>query len=184
MSLPVLIAMSADMGCRDNRLAVQGQAASLPAMKCPRVLVEKSARRLTLYDGQAVVKVYRVCTGLAEGDKEKEGDKRTPEGQFYICYKNPESKYTLSMGLSYPNQEDAARGLRDGLISQAQHDAIVSAIGEGLQPPWDTPLGGEIMIHGAGGGRQGTLGCVGMDDNDIRELYAALPIGTPVEIRP
>jgi murein L,D-transpeptidase YafK len=150
----------------------------------PYVLVEKSTRRLTLYDGQTVVKVYRVCTGLVVGDKQREGDKMTPVGLFYICYKNPQSKYTLSLGLSYPNIEDADRGQAAGLITQQQHDAICQAINAGTQPPWDTPLGGEIMIHGAGAGRPGSAGCVGMDDDDIRELYPLLPIGTAVEILP
>ena len=150
----------------------------------PRVLVEKAKRRLTLYDGGHVVKVYRACTGLVAGDKEREGDRKTPLGQFYVCYKNPESKYTLSLGLSYPNAEDAQRGLRDGLVSQEQYQAIMAAIAQHAQPPWDTPLGGEIMIHGAGSGREGTAGCVGLDDDDIRELYPILPVGTPVEIAP
>ena len=164
--------------------------ANQPALKAdlalagPCVLVEKSARRLTLYDGQAVVKVYRVCTGLVAGDKQREGDKKTPLGRFYICYKNPQSQYTLSLGLSYPNAQDAARGLAGGLITQAQHDAICRAINDNATPPWDTALGGEIMIHGAGAGRPGTAGCVGMDDDDIRELYPLLPIGTAVEILP
>lgn len=156
----------------------------LPALKTPGVLVEKSIRRLTVLDGGKRVKRYRVVVGTNAGDKEQEGDRRTPEGDFYICYKNPQSRFTLSMGLSYPSVEDAQRGLRQGLISQEQHDQIVKAISEGGVPPWYTPLGGEIMIHGGGSNRTGTAGCVGMDDGDVRELYNALEIGTPVTIRP
>jgi murein L,D-transpeptidase YafK len=161
-----------------------------PALKAgmtlaqPYVLVEKSARRLSLYDGRQVVKVYRVCTGLSVGDKQREGDKKTPLGRFYICYKNPQSQYTLSLGLSYPNIDDADRGLSASMITQAQHDAICQATNAHACPPWDTALGGEIMIHGAGANRPGTAGCVGMDDDDIRELYPLLPIGTTVEIVP
>lgn len=149
-----------------------------------RVLVEKSTHRLTVFDGDQAVKVYHICTGSAAGDKQVEGDMKTPLGDFYVCLKNPESKFTLSLGLSYPNQEDAQRGLREGLINQAQYDAIVSALARKAQPPWDTPLGGEIMIHGAGAWRDGTAGCVGMEDDDIRQLYAMLPLGTPVKIVP
>jgi len=156
----------------------------LGTLKEPRVLVEKSRGVLSVRDGSRLVKKYRVITGLARGDKEKEGDKRTPEGDFCVCYLNPQSKYTLSMGLSYPDIEHARRGLRRGLITHEQFNAIVQAINGGGQPPWDTPLGGEIMIHGAGINRPGTLGCIGMADDDIRELYPALPIGTPVKIAP
>ncbi len=165
-------------------------------MTNPRIVVEKSARRLTLYDGVKVVKVYAVSTGLSAGDKDREGDKKTPEGDFFVVYKNPQSKFTLSLGLSYPNMEDARRGLSEKLITQAQYDALVKA-NEEIQtlPPggdvksnweelWKTPLGGEIMIHGAGANRPGTAGCVGMNDNDIRELYPSIPIGTPVTIKP
>lgn len=154
----------------------------------PRVVVEKSARTLTVFDGERVAKKYRICSGLVAGDKECEGDKKTPLGDFYVCYKNPQSKYTLSLGLSYPGVEDADRGLKAKLIDQPQYDAIVAAqksraTGEqawlGL---WKTKLGGEIMIHGAGADRAGTAGCVGMNDEDICELYAAIPVGTPVTI--
>ena len=148
------------------------------------VIIEKSARRLTVYDGSKVVKTYRASFGTGKGDKVREGDRRTPKGEFYVCYKNDRSKFTLSLGLSYPNIEDAERGLRDGLIDQDQHDAIVKAIRQKRRPPWNTPLGGEIMIHGCGSDRDWTIGCVALDDEDIKELFAALPLGTPVEIRP
>jgi len=162
-----------------------GKASSgLPPLQDPRIVIEKSAHRLSLYDGNGLIKTYRSAIGGGRADKVKEGDKCTPEGRFYVCVKNPQSKYVLSLGLSYPNEEDAARGLRDGLVNQAQHDAIVKAIREKRQPPWDTPLGGEIMIHGYGAGRDWTLGCIALYDDDIRELYPAVPLGTPVEIRP
>jgi len=156
----------------------------------PRVLVEKGAHRLSLFDGERRVKTWRVAIGGGKGNKVREGDRCTPEGDFFVCYKNPNSKYTLSLGLSYPNEEDAARGLRDGLITRAQHDAIVAAAGgrsfdaNTWEALWKTPLGGEIMIHGHGAGRDWTLGCVAMDDDAIRELYPILPYGTPVRIVP
>lgn len=150
----------------------------------PSVRVSKSARLMTVFDGDKPVKSYRVAVGGGKGDKVREGDRCTPEGDFYICYRNPSSRYLLSLGLSYPNQEDAARGLRDGLITRQQHDAIGQAIRNGGCPPWYTPLGGEIMIHGRRGGRDETLGCIAVEDDAIRELYLALPFGTPVTIVP
>jgi len=156
----------------------------LPALTNPRVVIVKSAHELTVFDGDQAVKTYRAAFGPGRGDKTREGDKCTPQGRFYVCIKNPNSRFTLSLGLSYPNIEDAERGLRDGLISRAQHDAIVEAVHARRQPPWNTTLGGEIMIHGCGSGSDWTLGCVALDDEDIRELYHALPLGTPVDIQP
>jgi murein L,D-transpeptidase YafK len=154
------------------------------------VLVEKGAHRLSLFDGNRLLKRYRAAVGGGRGDKAREGDRCTPEGEFFVCYRNPESKYTLSLGLSYPNEEDAARGLRDGLIVQEQHDAIVGACrsrsfdANAWESLWKTPLGGEIMIHGKGAGRDWTAGCVAVSDDDIRELYSLLPLGAPVRIVP
>lgn len=154
----------------------------------PWVLVEKVGRRLTVFDGRRPVKRYRVDVGRVAGDKQREGDMKTPEGTFTICVHNRQSKFTRSLGLSYPNIEDARRGLRDGLISRQEHDRIVEAIRTKRRPPWNTALGGEIMIHGNSRnvpGKEWTAGCVGLIDNDhIRELFAALPIGTRVVIRP
>lgn len=149
-----------------------------------RVVIEKSAHRLTVYDGDKVVKVYRAAFGPGAGDKVREGDRCTPEGEFYVCVKNDRSRFTLSLGLSYPNIEDAERGLCAGLITGPQHDEIVEAIRRRRRPPWNTPLGGEIMIHGCGSDSDWTLGCVALDDEDIIELFAAIPLGTPVSIRP
>lgn len=156
----------------------------LPAVKNPRVLVEKAARRLRLFDGKRLVRTYRIALGRGKGDKVREGDGRTPEGVFYVCVKNPDSKFHLSLGLSYPNVEDAKRGLADELITREQHDLIVQAIRAKRQPPWDTPLGGEIMIHGHGASRDWTAGCVAMESDDVTELYECLPLGARVEIVP
>ncbi len=156
----------------------------LPPLQRPRVRIEKSARRLLVFDGDRIAKTYRAASGSADGDKAREGDRRTPEGSFYICMKNPQSKYLLSLGLSYPNIEDAERGLADALIDRGQYERIISAIGRKAQPPWYTPLGGEIMIHGHGAATNWTAGCVALSNDDITELYRALPVGTPVEIVP
>ena len=178
------------IGCiTDNR--PRSEPATHPTgLVAPSILVEKSAHRLTLLDQGRAVKVYRAAVGGGKGDKVREGDRCTPEGQFCVCYKNPQSKYVLSMGLNYPNEEDAHRGLRDGLIDRAQYDAIVTANRTRSVDPnlweklWKTPLGGEIMIHGSGAGRDWTLGCVALADDDIRELYGLIPLGTAVEIKP
>ena len=178
------------IGCATDNRPRSGPATQPTGLVAPSILVEKSAHRLTLLDQGRAVTVYRAAVGGGKGDKVREGDRCTPEGQFYVCYKNPQSKYVLSMGLNYPNEEDAHRGLRDGLIDRAQYDAIVTANRTRSVDPnlweklWKTPLGGEIMIHGSGTGRDWTLGCVALADDDIRELYELIPFGTVVEIKP
>ncbi|MFW6107253.1 MAG: L,D-transpeptidase family protein [bacterium] len=151
----------------------------------PRLVVIKGERQLRLYAGRRLVRAYPVVVGRdPQGHKRREGDCRTPEGEYYVCVKNPRSRFHLSLGLSYPNAQDAARGLREGVITREQHDRIVEAIRRGEVPDWYTPLGGEICIHGGGAGRPGTRGCVGMEDAHVEELYALVPLGTPVIIRP
>ena len=151
----------------------------------PRVVVEKGARRLRLYAGGGLVRVRRIALGFTpEGDKVRQGDGRTPEGEFQVCMKNDRSNFYLSLGLTYPNAEDAERGLRDGLITRAQHKGITSALTAGRCPPWNTALGGEIFIHGGGTGRDWTFGCVALENPEIKELFDTLPKGTPVNIKP
>jgi hypothetical protein len=152
----------------------------------PSILIEKSALCLTVFDGDAGMKSYRIAAGAVRGDKQCEGDRKTPEGDFYICIRKTadQTSYTRSLGLSYPNLEDAQRGLRDGLITASQYYSIAEAIKNNRKPPWQTKLGGAIMIHGKREGRTGTLGCVALDDDDIIELYNRLPLNTPVRIIP
>jgi lipoprotein-anchoring transpeptidase ErfK/SrfK len=159
----------------------------LPAtpLDSARIVINKSTRRLTVYSGDKIIRTYKIALGREpKGDKVNEGDGRTPEGEFYVCNRNAESKYYRGLGLSYPNKEAAARGLTDGLISRTQHEQIVRAIDEQASPPWDTPIGGEIFIHGGGATRDWTMGCVALENEDIRELFDMIPVGTPVRIEP
>lgn len=152
----------------------------------PRVLVEKGKLRLTVFEDDRPVKRYVAAVGEAPGDKNLEGDMRTPEGTFYVCIRKNgrQTPYHRSIGLSYPNIEDAERGLRDGLISQREYDRIAYAIRNKQRPPWNTALGGAIMIHGKRDGRTGTQGCIAVDDAESEELFKVLPLGTPVQIVP
>ncbi len=159
-------------------------------LTAPHIVVRKSAGAVELFDGSALVKTYACITGGASGDKAVEGDRKTPLGSFHIVYKNPESKFHLSLGIDYPNKEDAQRGLASGLIKQQQYDDILAALASDLtlaenqKKLWYTPLGGEIFFHGHAEGRTGTAGCIALSNPDIEELYALLPLGTPVEIQP
>jgi murein L,D-transpeptidase YafK len=154
-------------------------------LKSPRIVVKKAERRLFLYADNKLVRTYRVGLGLSPiGDKVRSGDHRTPEGDYYIFTKNNKSAFYLSLGISYPNVTHAARGLRDGLITKAQYDAIVRANREKRTPLQNTRLGGTIYIHGRGASSDWTWGCVALEDGDIRELFNALPVGTPVTVEP
>lgn len=154
-------------------------------VKDPRIVILKGQRQLELHSDGAVVRSYRIGLGLNPvDDKQREGDRATPEGEFYIFTKNPKSAYYLSLGISYPNIEDAERGLRTGLITRAQHNQIVNAIKKKTTPPQYTALGGLIYIHGNGAASDWTWGCVALDNEDIKELYEAVNVGTPVTIKP
>ncbi|HEY0101321.1 MAG TPA: L,D-transpeptidase [Pyrinomonadaceae bacterium] len=149
----------------------------------PKIVVAKSARQLSLYSDGRVVRTYRIALGAnPSDDKQRQGDRATPEGDFYVCVKNARSNFYLSLGLSYPNIEDAERGLRDKLITRAERNAIVRAIQNKRRPPWDTALGGEIFIHGGGTEGDWTWGCVALANPDIKELFDAVPVGTSVRI--
>lgn len=156
-----------------------------PPLTQPKIIVKKAERKLYLYSGKKLVRSYRVGLGTSPvGDKVREGDRRTPEGDFYIFTKNDKSAFYLSLGLSYPNAAHAQRGLRDGLINQAQYDSIMSALNRKKAPPQNTRLGGDIYIHGNGSSSDWTWGCVALEDRDIRELFDEVSVGTPVTIRP
>lgn len=154
-------------------------------LRAPRIVVKKSARRLLLYSGGVIVRTYHVGLGFNPiGDKSKEGDGCTPEGEFYVYTKNPRSNYYLSLGLSYPNGEDAERGLRDRLITKAQYDQIKSAMQNRTVPPQTTRLGGQIYIHGNGSRTDWTLGCIALEDEEMKELFDAVPTGINVTVEP
>jgi murein L,D-transpeptidase YafK len=157
----------------------------LPKLTNPRIVIKKAERRLEVFDGDKFIKAYKMVLGFKPaGDKEIEGDGKTPEGKFYVFTKNTESKFHLSLGLSYPGLEDAKRGLDAKLISQEEYDEIVSALNEKRMPLQKTKLGGEIYIHGGGTESDWTDGCVALANEEITELFEAIPVGTGVEIKP
>lgn len=152
----------------------------------PRVVViHKGERALGLYLDEQLAATHPVGLGRSpESHKEREGDGRTPEGRYYVCNRNPRSRFHLFLGISYPNADDAEAALRAGRISEQEHRAIVEAIRAGRKPPWDTPLGGEIGMHGGGPHSDWTLGCIAMENEAVEDLWKALKIGDPVLIRP
>lgn len=148
------------------------------------IVVEKAARRLTVFSGDRALVQWRVGLGGPEAPKIRQGDRATPEGTFKVVTRNDRSRFHLFLGISYPELPDAERGLSSGLISEAQARAIREAAAAGRVPPWNTRLGGEIGIHGGGGGTDWTLGCVAVENPQIEELWEAVPLGTTVRIEP
>lgn len=149
------------------------------------IYISKRQSKLTLMQNKQVIGIWDAKLGRqsATGDKVKEGDEITPSGSFYVCTRNDKSQYYLALGLSYPNIEDAERGLSAGLITQEQYQAIVDANKAGVTPPWDTPLGGAIEIHGNQGDR-GTAGCIAMTNDVMDILWSYCAVGVPVTIGP
>ncbi|MDQ3710746.1 MAG: L,D-transpeptidase family protein [Acidobacteriota bacterium] len=157
----------------------------LSPMKNPHVVIKKEKRLLQIFDGEKLVKKYKIVLGFAPlADKQIEGDGKTPEGTFYVFTKNDQSRFHVSLGVSYPNVEDAERGLKNKLITAEEHEAIVNAIGKKQMPPQKTALGGEIYIHGGGTESDWTDGCVALENEEMKEIFDAIPVGTRVKIEP
>jgi murein L,D-transpeptidase YafK len=144
---------------------------AVAAVPADRVIIQKSARQLTLMRNGRPLRSYHVSLGSnPRGAKEREGDGRTPEGIYTIDSRNAYSKYHLSLHVSYPNAADRLRARRLGVSS-----------------------GGEIMIHGTPNRwrwvrfvfphMDWTAGCIAVSDAEIEEIWKMVPNGTVVEIR-
>ena len=151
-----------------------------------RIYVSKMNKELTLIADNKVVGKWPCSLGefSANGTKQKQGDRTTPNGDYYICVRNDKSAYHLSLGLSYPDKAAADRGFESGIISQAEKDAIYSAIDKKVCPPWNTAFGGAIMIHGNYQKGVPTAGCVAVSDNVMDILWPYGQLGIKVSVGP
>jgi len=153
-----------------------GKVPDTPPTMAPRaeqadaIFVDKSERRLELRQGGEVIASYRVALGDApEGHKQQEGDERTPVGTYAIDWRNDQSIAYLSLHISYPDAGDRAQ-----------------AAARGVSP------GGNIMIHGIANGwgwlgsrhllNDWTDGCIAVTNEEMREIWARVPNGTPITI--
>lgn len=149
------------------------------------IIVKKEERLLELWQGETLVDSFPIGLGWnPEGHKQIEGDGKTPEGEYYVCVRNSNSSFYLSLGVSYPNKDDATAALEDGRIDRETYNRIVKAIENGECPDWYTPLGGEIMIHGCGGDSDWTAGCVAVDNEVMDILFEYCTVGTRITILP
>jgi murein L,D-transpeptidase YafK len=136
------------------------------------MVLDKSDRKLTLFQQGTPVAAYSVALGNNPvGDKERRGDGRTPEGLYFIQARNPESKYHLSLRISYPDVADQNQAAR-----------------RGVSP------GGDVMIHGLPKAfatvgalhrqQDWTEGCIAVTNDEIEEIWRSVPNGARILIRP
>ena len=146
--------------------------ASAGIQTADQILVKKSERKLYLFKNTRVLKTYDIALGLSpQGHKEREGDFRTPEGLYRLARRNPDSRFFLSIEISYPNAVDLER-----------------ANGNGESP------GGQIMIHGQPNepkhltefyeSQDWTDGCIAVSNADMIEIWLMTEPGTPIDIQP
>ncbi len=137
-----------------------------------RVVVDKSDRRLYLYQGDRLLRSYEIALGRNPvGHKQQRGDRRTPEGRYMLDWRNPQSRFYRSIHISYPNQRDRQR-----------------AVENGVHP------GSNIMIHGVPNryrdvqdffiGRDWTEGCIAVTNDAMKEIWGLVANNTPIEIFP
>jgi murein L,D-transpeptidase YafK len=137
-----------------------------------KVLVEKGKRQLHLLKNNQPFRTFQIALGSApEGDKEREGDQKTPEGQYYLDLRNSDSDFFLSIRVSYPNSVDRA-----------------AASQKGIDP------GGQIMIHGQPNmpiysksyysSEDWTNGCIAVSNSDMIDIWLMTPNNVPIEIVP
>lgn len=156
------------------------------------IVTDKYDRTLSLYLDNIWLKSYKIDLGEGGlGDKSIAGDHKTPEGSFYICQKavlNPPQELfgTRWLRLSYPNYEDAERGLKEELITAQQYNSIISLLDKHWIPSQNTKLGGGVGIHGGRTpklGKDWTWGCIGMNDEELEEFYDYVDASTSVVIQ-
>ena len=139
----------------------------------------------TLLAGPEGPACFSVALGAEPaGDKQARGDERTPEGEFRVTHRNPNSSFHKSLGLNYPTGRHADAALAGGRIDKATRDRVVNADRPGRMPARDTGLGGDIYIHGGGHfPTWWTDGCVALDNTAMDWLYATAAPGTRVVIQ-
>jgi hypothetical protein len=155
------------------------------AIHYPIIVVQKEKRRLYLFDRQVLVRDYPVALGYKPvGDKERSDDGRTPEGEFLVCGKRDGGAADKALIISYPSYKHAERARFQGILSLDGVQNIRAALEKSIQPPVDTPLGGNVGIRGGGAHGDWTDGSVALYDSDMAELFHIAQLGTPVHIRP
>jgi len=158
---------------------------ALADIASPEIYIYKEKRRLYVIQSNVLVRDYPIGLGFRPaGDKESEGDGRTPEGDFLICQKNPVSRFNKALILNYPDRTHAERAFFAGILSSPELKEILTAAERKASPPSYTKLGGQVYIHAGGAHKDWTQGCIALYDSDMDELFKIASIGTQVHVRP
>lgn len=156
-----------------------------PRLKSKKLIVlQKTTRTVMLYNQGKLMPGACWFMGLGfapKGHKKKEGDGKTPEG-WYQTSDKPESRYYGAIAIHYPNTADVEAGKQLQLISAKIEQELLAALQTNQKPNQQTPLGGEILIHGGGSSSDWTLGCAAMNNDDLDQLRALLPVGMQTNI--
>lgn len=166
----IVAALFAPLAAADSAGGLAGPAGMIQPVD--RVVVHKATRKMDLYRGASVIASYKVSLGLVPtGQKQREGDFRTPEGSYRLTRRNAQSDFFLAVQVSYPEAADLAMARRNG---------------------WAP--GGSIMVHGLPNfmkysrdrylSNDWTDGCIALSNEDMLDFWLLTGLGTPIEIRP
>lgn len=138
------------------------------------VLVDKSEHTLTAMAKGKPIATFKAGFGVyPDGPKQRQGDRKTPEGKYVLDYKNENSAFFRAIHISYPNADDRRRARRGG-----------------YNP------GGDIMVHGQPSdprlvhavarwpNNDWTDGCISLDNSDMKKFWDMVRVPVPIEIRP
>lgn len=148
------------------------QAASGVPLHADRVVVLKKERTLQLLGQGKVLKTYKIALGGDPvGPKTRQGDHKTPEGVYVLDSRNAHSHFYKAIHISYPDAEDRAAARKNRVLP-----------------------GGDLFLHGLPNGygflgashrlKDWTDGCIAVTNQEMDEIWRAVPDGTPIEIRP
>ncbi len=155
------------------------------------VRVDTQAATLSVMRGEEVIASFPdIAIGRGGASRERQaGDKRTPLGEFRVVKVKEPSQFRRFFIIDYPNEARAGLALRRGEIDEVTYRAIRTAVRAGRLPPQNTPLGGNLGIHGLGGGDPGiheafnwTQGCVALTNEQVDRLTQLIRVGTRVVI--
>ena len=142
------------------------------------IIVDKSDYELKVFDDEGWYATYPIVFGSRDlSDKMREGDKRTPTGNFKVVLKKIHPKWGPELLLDYPNDESYRR------FNERKQKGII---------PKAARIGDGIAIHATRPEEEWTVdnfynwtdGCVSVKYTEMKELFQYIPIGTPVTIKP
>jgi murein L,D-transpeptidase YafK len=172
MRTDVFMALLVGLFCGLFCASARAQAVVPTVLRADHVVVVKKERTLELLGQGKVIKSYKVTLGGDPvGPKTKQGDHKTPEGMYVLDFRNAHSQFYKSIHIWYPNEHDRAFAQQ-----------------KGVSP------GGDVFLHGLPNGygaigaahrlKDWTDGCIAVTDEEMDEIWKAVPDGTPIEIKP